>query len=134
MQPVECERATGGSVPESNEANNLTQSAQPVVVSGATILDNGQAGYSDAGGWSSAPLGYGGSLRYAAAGTGSATATWQANGLAPGAYLVQATWNGYYNHASNAPFSIYDGNTLLTTVATPARAIAFSTLRRLPMP
>jgi hypothetical protein len=106
----------GGAIPETNEGNNLTQSAQQVLVSGATILDNGQPGYSDAGGWSDAPLGYGGSLRYAAAGNGSATATWQATGLASGAYLVQATWNSYPNHATNAPFSIYDGNTLLTTV------------------
>jgi hypothetical protein len=106
----------GGAVPESNEANNLTQSAQPVLVSGATILDNGQPGYADAGGWLDSSPGYGGGLRYASAGTGSATATWQATGLAAGAYLVQATWNGYPNHATNAPFSFYDGNTLLTTV------------------
>jgi hypothetical protein len=105
----------GGAIAETSEGNNLAQSAQPVMVSGATILDNGQPGYSDAGGWLDSSPGYGGGLRYASAGTGAATATWQATGLAAGAYLVQATWNGYYNHASNAPFSVYDGNTLVGT-------------------
>jgi subtilisin family serine protease len=105
-----------GTVPESNTGNNLTQSAQPIVVTGAVILDNGQPGYSDSGSWFDSSLGYGGSLRYAASGNGSSTATWQTSGLAAGTYKVQATWNGYYNHATNAPFSIYDGTSLLTTV------------------
>ena len=83
----------------------------------ATILNDGQAGYyteSGAGWFTSVGGIYGnGSARAHAAGTGGNTATWQVSGLAPGAYLVQATWKGYSDQASNATFSVYDGNTLL---------------------
>src|SRR5262249_15977185 len=44
------------------------------------------------------------------------TATWQATGQAAGTYDVQLTWFAFSNRASNAPFSVYDGNTLLGTV------------------
>src|SRR4029077_7278977 len=49
--------------------------------------------------------------------TGQNTATWQASGLAMGLYQVQATWHPYNNEATNAPYAIYDGSTLLQTVA-----------------
>ncbi|MCI0459041.1 MAG: S8 family serine peptidase [Gemmataceae bacterium] len=102
---------------ETNEGNNTAQAAQPVVVTGPVILDNGGAGYSETGsGWVSWAAGYNSSLRFHAAGTGSNTASWQVSGLPTGYYLVQATWNGETNHPSNAPYSIYDGTTLLQTV------------------
>ncbi len=88
-------------------------------VSTGVIVDNGQAGYSETGSWNSYAAGYDGSLRYTASSgssTATAAATWQVTGLTAGTYTVQATWNGYGNHATNAPYSIYDGNTLLTTV------------------
>jgi subtilisin family serine protease len=106
-----------GAILESNEGNNIAQAAQPVTVTVPVIVDNGQAGYAEGGtGWQAWGSGYGGGLRYHAAGTGADTATWQATGLAAGYYTVQATWNGDSNHASNAPYSIYDGSTLLLTV------------------
>src|SRR5262249_20464001 len=52
----------------------------------------------------------------AAAGTGANTASWQLTGLAAGSYDVQMTWNVVANHATNATYSVYDGNTLLGTV------------------
>jgi subtilase family serine protease len=108
---------SGNAILETDETNNITMASQPVVVMAPAIVDNGQPGYSETGsGWASYGAGYNGSLRYHAAGTGADTAIWQASGLAPGYYTIQATWNGAGNHASNAPFAIYDGSTLVTTV------------------
>jgi subtilisin family serine protease/uncharacterized protein YigE (DUF2233 family) len=103
---------------ETNESNNVAQAPQTITVAGPFIVDNGQSGYSETGsGWLDWGAGYGGSLRYHAAGTGANTATWQATGLGSGYYQVQATWNADGNHATNAPFSLYDGATFLQTVS-----------------
>jgi hypothetical protein len=48
--------------------------------------------------------------------TPTATANWQGTGLPARTYTVAATWDTNANHATNAPYSIYDGSTLLTTV------------------
>src|SRR5262249_8995286 len=66
-------------------------------------------------GWTDWAAGYNGGLRYHAAGTGANTASWQMTGLQAGYYTVQATWTAAPNHASNAPYAIYDGTTLLKT-------------------
>src|SRR5207253_2569601 len=61
-------------IPETDETNNVTQAAQPVVVSGPVVIDNGQPGYSETGTWTTytAPgAGYNNNLRYSAAGDGS---------------------------------------------------------------
>src|SRR5262249_34911598 len=106
-----------GSIFETNENNNVAQAPQVIVMTGPGVVDNSQAGYTEAGsGWLSWSGGYAGDLRYHHAGTGANTATWQASGLAPGYYLVQATWNGDNAHASNAPYALYDGTTLLQTI------------------
>ena len=47
-------------------------------------------------------------------GDGGYTATF--SGLAAGNYTVEVTWPPFFNQASNAPFAIYDGSSLLTTV------------------
>jgi hypothetical protein len=106
------------SVLETDETNDVAQAPQPIVVVAPIIVANGQTGYSETGsGWVSYPVGYNGTLRFHAAGSGANAAVWQATGLAPGSYTIQVTWNGAVNHASNAPFAIYDGATLLTTVS-----------------
>src|SRR5262249_44421043 len=89
-----------------------------LVATGPVLLDNGQPGYVESGSsaWVDYAAGYNGGLRYHAPGGGADTAGWMATGLPSGSYTVQATWNGSSNHASNAPYSIYDGNTLLQTV------------------
>jgi uncharacterized repeat protein (TIGR03803 family) len=81
------------------------------------VVDNSQFGYTDAGVWASFsdPAAYLGNERYAAAGTGSSTATWQASGLAAGVYDVQVDWTPFANRATNATYKIYDGATLLGT-------------------
>ena len=61
----------GSTIPETNEANNVTAAAGPVAVTGTvagTIIDDLQPGYSETGsGWStSTSAGYGNELRYRA--------------------------------------------------------------------
>src|SRR5205807_621947 len=83
------------------------------------IVVNGQAGYSETGTWGTEtqPGDYGGTDRYAHTASGGVnTAAWQVNGLAAGSYVVQVAWSAYIGNASNAPFTIYDGTTLLQTV------------------
>ncbi|HEV3445429.1 MAG TPA: hypothetical protein VG099_12350, partial [Gemmataceae bacterium] len=103
----------------SNDTNDVTGSAQPVVVSGPLIVDNGAPGYSETGGpwFTEAVPSYGGTERYAASsGSGASTAVWQVTNLQPGQYQVQVSWHPYGNEPTNAPYAIYDGSTLLTTV------------------
>ncbi len=85
---------------------------------GGQLIDNGQAGFSEAGtGWTHyTGAGYNNNLDYAAAGTGANTATWQFTGLAPGTYDAQVTWTAVANHATNATYTVYDGNTSLGSV------------------
>jgi IPT/TIG domain len=99
--------------------SSVTGSATVAVGSGTWIVDNGQPGYSETGSWSSATslTHYGTNFRYSGPGTGASTAAWQVTGLAAGSYDVQLTWAAYTNRATNAPYQIYDGNTLLQTVA-----------------
>ena len=89
-------------------------------VGSGPIVDNdgGAPGYLEAGpGWATSGVaGYGGTTRYHAAGTASQTATWTASGLTPGSYDVQVTWGAAANRATNAPYRIYDGATLIATV------------------
>ncbi|HEV3084420.1 MAG TPA: hypothetical protein VGY66_31950, partial [Gemmataceae bacterium] len=101
-----------------NETNNVTVAPQQLKVSGPMIVDNGTSGYSETGTWTTETVNaYGGSERYAtSSGTGQNTATWQVTGLAAGRYQVQVTWHAYANEATNAPYAIYDGSTLLQTV------------------
>jgi hypothetical protein len=102
-----------------NDTNDVAAAPQPVQVSGPVIVDNGTAGYSETGAWNTESVpSYGGTERYAtSSGSGQNTATWQATGLPAGLYQVQATWHAYGNQATNAPYAIYDGSTLLQTVA-----------------
>ncbi|WP_435009727.1 Calx-beta domain-containing protein [Tundrisphaera lichenicola] len=94
--------------------DDSTQQPLPIVDN-----DGGSPGYVEAGtGWATSGVagGYGGSTRYHAAGTSAQTAMWTATALTPGSYDVQVTWGAATNRATNAPYRIYDGNTLLATV------------------
>jgi hypothetical protein len=102
-------------------SNNFSDSTFPVLTVGPAevIIDNGQAGYSETGsGWSSFndPNAYNGNERYAAAGSGANTATWQATGLAAGTYNVEVDWTAYANRATNATYQVFDGATLIGTI------------------
>src|SRR4029077_10289242 len=75
---------------ELDYTNNVAPAPQTVTVTGGidVIVDNGGPGYSQIGGWNTAPIGYGGSLAYAAAG----------NGSAPAARQMNRPPSGYYNN------------------------------------
>jgi hypothetical protein len=81
-----------------------------VVEPGAIYIDNPEAEFF--GTWLFASgQGYGGSVRYRNAGTGSATATWRPDIPSAGNYKVYAWWSTYYNRATDAPYTVnYDGN------------------------
>jgi hypothetical protein len=83
-------------------------------------LDDGQPGWSDVGsGWFQVSwfyAAYNHECHLAPAGSGTDSATWEVTGLTPGTYTIQASWVGYHNNGTSAPYRIYDGNTLLATV------------------
>jgi hypothetical protein len=111
----------GNAITETDKTNNVAQAPQTVTVTGliAQIVDNGGAGYSESSGsqWTTAPLGYGGSLRYSPVGShGGNSATWQFTGLAPGSYVIEATWNSDAQHATNAPYQFFDNTTLINSI------------------
>ena len=87
------------------------------VASNTLIMDDGDAGYSSNNGFVYYQgTGYLNDVRYALAGNGASVAKWTFANVSPGLYRVAATWSPYSGRASNAPYSIYDGNTALGTV------------------
>ncbi len=93
-------------------ANKKLDFVDPQASSGVDIVDDGAAGYSTAGSWGSwNQAGYLGDYQFGAPHIGS-SATWSFD-VAPGIYKIAATWRAGSNHASNAPFTILDGNTLI---------------------
>jgi hypothetical protein len=80
------------------------------------ILDDGDADFSSTNMTLFANQGYQADVRYAAATTPNATASWTFNGVAAGVYRVLATWSWDNARATNAPFTILDGATPLETV------------------
>jgi hypothetical protein len=96
-----------------NFAVTGTVAAAPVV----QIMDNGDAGFTTAGNWTPYPgQGYQNDIHYAAAGSGADTASWTFSGLSPGQYRVSATWSTSSNRATNAPYTVFDGASPLSTV------------------
>ena len=95
-------------------------------VSGAlpliSILDDGEAGYSASGGWTTyTGVGTQGDFAYKVVGSGMNTATWTLSGLAPGRYQVAVTWQSYTNRAMDARYTVLDGATALGTVTVDQR-------------
>ena len=91
----------------------------PSVVPGPIQIDDGDAGYTESAyGWYSIgswTRGVESDSRFVAAGDGRSTATW-AQTVAPGSYTVQASWYGNRSNVRNAPYRIYDGETLVREV------------------
>jgi tartrate-resistant acid phosphatase type 5 len=107
--------------------SGITDQAGNVLTSGASdtwqvtatsIIDDGAAGFTTAGSWkvTNGP-GYQGDYHYQDKGNGSRTATWTFTGLTPGLYRVSATWVAAGNLATNAPFTVLSGSTVLGTFA-----------------
>jgi len=82
------------------------------------IIDNGDPLYSRSSGWTGLTntLAYNLDYDYHAAGNGSSSATWSFFNVPIGAYQVFAKWIPFSNRATNAPFTIYDGNTQIGSV------------------
>jgi hypothetical protein len=57
-----------------------------------------------------------GDVHSIAAGSGTNAASWTFTVIPRQAYRIAATWTPPPNHATDAPFRIYDGATLLATV------------------
>lgn len=87
------------------------------VASAADIIDNGDAGYSTTGTWSTwSGAGTQGDFDYKIVGDG-ATASWTLSSQTPGFYRVSVNWDEWPNRANDAPYSVLDGATILDTVA-----------------
>ena len=95
----------------------------------ASVIDNGQTGFSTVGTWNSYTLNnanqYGGNYQYNNSNSAAQTATWDFTGLTAGDYQVSVCFAVHSSHSPNAPYDIYEGSTLLysTTVnqtATPS--------------
>jgi hypothetical protein len=87
---------------------------------GEQTIDNGAAGYNRSFyGWETLTNTTAHQLDYDyhAPGDGSGTATWTFAGLPAGSYQVLARWVPFANRATNAPFTILDGDSPLGTVA-----------------
>jgi hypothetical protein len=81
------------------------------------ILDNGAAGHTRSGSWTRVSnQGFEKDLDRAAKGTGTSSSTWSFPSLPNGTYQVFGTWNGASTQATNAPFTLYNGSTPVSTV------------------
>lgn len=115
-----------------NLSGTVRSTTSTTTTSGTTsstrrIIDNGQAGYSISGSWSTRT----GSGRDSdvqlvgrSGGSPTATARWNFTSLPAGTYRVWMTWTGGSGNASNAPISFYDGSRLVRTVTVDQRASA----------
>ena len=71
-----------------------------------SVIDNGDAGYSSVGGWTTyVGVGAQGDFAYIGVGTGSGSADWTVTGLTAGQYRVSATWESYTNRAIDATYT-----------------------------
>jgi uncharacterized protein (DUF2141 family) len=90
-----------------------------VIGAAPVIIDNSDGGP----GYTSTPgsfttfsgVGRANSFEASDAGDGTGTATWSFTGLAAGVYNVAATWTGFYNRTTAAPFTVTD-STGMTSV------------------
>ena len=107
----------------SNDADEATydftiqgtgSSTPPPPPSTTQIIDNGDAGFS-APSFTSYGQGFQGDIHFTAAGNGSSAATWTFT-VTPGEYEVAATWTKHTNRAKDAPFTVLNGSSVLSTV------------------
>jgi hypothetical protein len=82
------------------------------------IIDNGDAGFATTGDWTAFPgQGYQSDVHFSGSGAGADVATWTFTALTPGLYRVSATWSEHPNRATNAPFTVLDGDNPLGAFA-----------------
>ena len=86
--------------------------APPVTTTAVVqIVDNGDATHA-ANGFTAFAAGHKSDLGYAASGSGSSASTWTFT-VTPGRYKVATTWVPHVNRATDAPFTVYDGTTIV---------------------
>jgi len=80
-------------------------------------IDDGSSGHSLTGAWTrNATKGYAGDILTALAGNGSVQSNWTFANVPNGTYQIWTTWKVNSQNATNAPFSLYDGTQLVSTV------------------
>lgn len=80
-------------------------------------IDNGAAGFTSTGTWTKTSYqGRESDIQTALKGNGSTTATWTFTAMPAGVYKVHASWTASTLYATNAPYTVYDGATQLSTV------------------
>ncbi|MFP6658110.1 MAG: choice-of-anchor D domain-containing protein, partial [Pirellulales bacterium] len=88
---------------------------------GSLIIDNLDPQFAVTGSGWSAPFtgqGHANSVQFHATGAGSNAASWTFDGLMAGqTYEVLTTWTSHANRATDAPFSLYDGDPLPANLA-----------------
>ena len=83
------------------------------IAGGVQIIDDGDAGFSTTGTWSTlSGAGRGNDYRASTAGDATAQASWSFSGLAPGYYRVAASWPLSYTSTGVARYTLYDGGVL----------------------
>ncbi len=81
-----------------------------------SIVDNGDATFETQGQWTQwTGQGYQSDIHESLAGSGQDVARWTFQRLLPGTYRVAATWTAYTNRATNAPFTVKEGEQVLGT-------------------
>jgi hypothetical protein len=87
-----------------------------LAVSPVQIQDDGDPGFSASPGFSPfSGQGFQDDVTFANRGSGSEQATWTFT-VTPGVYRVSATWSTHPNRATDAPFTILDGSTVIDTI------------------
>jgi autotransporter-associated beta strand protein len=89
---------------------------EQIFVNPVQTVDDGDAGFTATGGFTSFPnQGLGNDVRFAGAGTGGSAATWSFSVVPGGVYKVFITWTAHPNRATNSPFTVLGGATALGT-------------------
>ncbi len=96
-------------------ADGVTGFSSTTIGAPVVIDDSSASGFSDTGTWSqNGGGGFAGDYLTAAAGDNTAIATWTFTGLTPGAtYEIAATWPGKPFMASDSPFTVLEGGTVV---------------------
>ena len=90
-----------------------------VPVPPVTIIDDGDQGFTATSGWQhwDKSGGFDGDYLYVSSGSGNQVASYTFTGLGAGEYGVWATWKNAGSRASNVPYSIFEDDKLLETIA-----------------
>ncbi len=100
------------------------------------LVDDPQATYT--GTWATYPEGFEGSEHFTSPASGgagatpTATATYTFTNLPAGQYQVLATWSAASNHATNTPYTYYDGTQLVGSTAVDQTVASIGVLEDLP--